>query len=248
MMRKLAKYSVLCLGVVFLVAPFAVAGRPLETEDTGIVAPRAWEVEGGVAYGSGNGEKAWGCEVCIAYGVVENFDLHLGQSYVIDSEDNGNHYQGLEDIALMAKWRFVGSDESDVAAILALTGTFPTGNRGEGLSSEEIDGSALVGVSFALPKEITLYVNGGYDALQSADDVYFLSAAVEVPVTAKVTLVAEFAHNGSADGNDDDKSSRALVGASCAVNENLAIDCGVGAGLDNRTPDVTATVGATYAF
>lgn len=247
-MGKYGRGMVLCAVLVLLAAPFALAGRPLETEDTGIVEPGAWEIEGGLGYASGAGEKAWGGEMWVTRGLVENVDIHLGQSYVIDSEDDGLHYQGLEDITLMAKWRFAGDDESDVAAALTIAGSFPTGNRSEGLSSEEIDGSSVVAVSFALPQDMTLYLNGGYDALQGADDVYFLSAAVEVPVIDSVALVAEIAYNHSADGNRDDKSTRALAGATYEVNENLVLDCGVTVGLDNRTPDIAATIGATYAF
>ena len=249
MLKRLGSIAVMAAAIGTALAMPALAGRPLETEDAGIVPPGSFEVELAGKYESGNVvSKSFTLETNLAYGLCSQVELDLAGSGVVYGNAAGDDITGLNDSSLLLKWRFLGDDGTPLAVAAGASLSLPTGNASQGLSSDAYDTTVFLAASYTPGELGTVHVKAAYNLLESADDTVTGFVAFERPLTDVLALVVEAGLDQSAYGQKDDKSGRGLIGCTWAVSENVVIDIGVGAGFDNRTPDTIAVFGATCAF
>jgi hypothetical protein len=247
------KNSVVVLALVAatlaLVAPSAFAGRPLSTSDAGTVDKGTVEVEIGTEYDSGQVvSKSIAAELAVTYGLIENVEVGACTGGIVYGKDGCDDITGLADSALGAKWRFFSNEDKGLSAAVCAEVVLPTGDVSKGLGGDEYDWAGTLIGSYVYSPEWAFHVNAGYAWVMTEDDVCSYSAAAERVVNDSVTLVAEVVHDQSPYGVKDDKSTHVLVGGTIGVTDSMTIDLGVGAGLDNRTPDVIGKAGLTLAL
>ncbi len=252
------KNSILLLTIIFAVvfdfSGVALAGRPLCTDDTGTVEPGRVELELGWEYAKQpNDDKENAVILNLTTGIIwDRLDLGVETPYMWLNVNEGNNVDGIGDVEVRFKLRFV--DETDKFPALAVTlgGKTTTGNSEKGLGTGEVDFVA----NFIATKEIgrvTLHGNVGHnatgDVAEEQDfDLVNLSLAGEFSVNEQITLVSEIYAEIATQDIDEEDPVDILVGATYELPIGTVLDFGVAAGLTNGSPDYRITIGMTHEF
>ena len=248
--RRAARTAVLLavslLLVTTVLAPRpGLAGRPLDTEDTGTIDPGAFEVELSGDLARTATEDAWGTKLVVAGGIVTGLEARVESTVIVLDPQQGSSQSGLGDSLLGLKYRLLDEAGAVPAGLAALNLRLPTGDADRGLGAEGVD----VGVLAVAGKTLgPVAVNGnvGY-TFATADrrlDAWTLAASIEYRGGPAWTLVAETVHAILPRGPD---TAVLRAGGTWTVHKAIRLDTAVGAGLTRGSPDVTVTVGVTFA-
>jgi len=258
------KSATACL--VFLVALLSIpvkatAAQPLATDDAGTVGTSRFQVESSL-------EIAWDKQgetravnqtlgFAVTGGIADPLDLVLSIPYswqsVTANSSTVLDNNGLNDITLALKWRFLETDTVSMA--LKPSVSFPTGSYDRGLGTGHSSFGVTVIASLEL-KPVTIHTNFGYthqkltDAAReiNREDLLNLSLAATLSLTPSLQMVAE---TGIATNPDRASTIWPIFmtgGLIYTVYDGLDLDAGVKGGLNNPETDISLLAGLTAKF
>lgn len=153
------------MGAVALLSgfgpPVVWAGRPLETEDTGTVAPGAAELELSANYARNLPDNLWGTRGVLTVGLLPGLDARVESTLLLLAPQDRPSRAGIGDSLLGIKYHLLDDAAALPAVLGALTLRLPTGDAERGLGAEGVDVGLLAAVSKALGP-MTLTWNVGY--------------------------------------------------------------------------------------
>lgn len=260
------KRFVAAFGLAICCAGPALATHPLITDDTGTQGKGKFQVEmngemsrdkespGGVE------TKESGAEMAAAFsaGVLDSVDFVIGAPWLWSRVwENGvvvGDANGIGDVSLEIKWRFLEYKGLSLAVKPGIT--LPTGNENRGLGN----GKASYGVTMIATQELdpfTFHVNASYtrnefklDADKDANrsDIWHGSIAAMYEVVKDLQLVANIGMESNVDRTSGTWPAFILGGVVYSVTENLDLDCGVKGGLTSPEADIALLAGVAYRF
>ncbi|MGZ6226220.1 MAG: transporter [Syntrophales bacterium] len=241
------------------------AAHPLITDDAGtqgkgkflfeLNGQTGYEMEkSGVDTGTNASAKSRETEIKAAftYGVIDNVDVILTIPYqwrTEGSDATAPDVSGIEDVSVEVRWRFFEKDGLSFAIKPGIT--LPAGNTDKDLGTGRATGTLY----FIATKDIdpwAFHLNLGYkrneNTVDEREDIWHASLAGEFKITKKLKLVADIGAERNTDKSSDTNPAFILGGFIYSIRENLDIDFGVKAGLNNAEADMTYLAGITLRF
>ena len=202
----------------------------------------------------------------LSYGLINNLEFSVEVPYLFRTVKGDKDEDGLGDLTLKAKIRFIKGREANPVSIAGqLAVKFPSCNEDKGLS-QECTGEPDVAIRAIASKEffpVTVHLNIGYIFIgnppnASLDDVFTYSAAFDYLTTAEnFHVVGELAGETNrypkSAFNPIAKSTSAnplsaLVGLMYDVDVNKVLSLAGNVGLTDASPDYGISVGFRYLF
>lgn len=257
MKKRLSVVTAASLFLIIIVSPFSsFAAHPLITDDTGTQGKGKFQLEINGEYGheseDGITTKTTQAATTLTYGIIDNLDAVLGIPYqhtrIKDSGAVDSH-DGLSDISLELKWRFLEQDGFSFALKPGIT--LPTGDDDRGLGA----GRAGYSVYFITTKEIklwALHLNLGYKGNDNKVDertgIWHASLAAEVEAVEKLKLVANIGIEKNPDKASNIDPAFILGGIIYSITDSFEMDLGIKGGLNKPETDYTFLAGITLRF
>ncbi|OPY79172.1 MAG: hypothetical protein A4E64_00507 [Syntrophorhabdus sp. PtaU1.Bin058] len=266
LMDRMGVRKTICLAAVIVMiacllpAP-AFAARPLITDDAGTLGKGGFQVESGIEVSDHRQDfddvatKEYGTSwnTTVSYGLTDNIDIVLGLPYEkakVEEDDVTVHDEdGLTDVTLEVKWRFLEKDGFALALKPGLS--FPTGNDKKGLGT----GRMTYGMVFIATKELepfAFHLNAGYkrneNRVDERKDIWGADLAGEVEILKSLKLVANVGMVTNTDRESSTAPAFALGGLIYSITENIDIDLGYKRGLNRAEADNTYIGGLTIKF
>lgn len=265
-MRNVLKKVLPVITAVVLSSGTAFAAHPLITDDTGTQGHGKFQLEVSGEYGRDKEnldgvetrEKVAGLETVISGGLSDSIDLvvavpwawsRVKEDGVVVSDENG-----LGDVGLELKWRFLEYKGFSLALKPGLT--LPTGNENRGLGNGKISYGATMVASQELDP-FTFHLNIAYthnefkldlDKEASRRDIWHASLATTCQVLEDLQLVANVGVESNGDRGNNTWPAFVLGGAVYSLSEHLDLDLGVKGGLNKQEPDLAFLAGAAWRF
>lgn len=254
------------VGTVLSVSGSAFAAHPLITDDTGTQGARKFllEVNGELSQDKGRNAGVevheTGAELAAAFsaGIFDNVDLVMGAPWARSQlKEDGlltGDENGLGDLLLELKWRFMEHKGFSMAVKPGLT--LPTGNENRGLGN----GKASYGVTLIATQELkpfTIHANAAYtrnefkldaDKESNRKNIWHGSLAATCEVVKDLQLVANIGMETNSDSGSNTWPAFILGGAVYTVTENLDLDLGVKGGLTGPETNISYLAGIAYRF
>lgn len=249
------------LAIVLMASGTSHAARPLITDDTGTVGKGKTQVEIGAEWFSWKDTvedvrvKETGTEASavFTYGLSKSVDLVAGFPYVWSkAKENGETVfsdNGLNDISLEAKWRFLEKDGFGLALKPGVT--FPAGDHEKGFGT----GRVTYGLTFIASKELgpfAFHFNAGYsrneNKVDERKDLWSASLAATYEAVKGLNIVGDIGFARNADPTVRTAPAFALVGLNYAVNDHIMLDAGFKVGLNKQEVDHSIIAGITFNF
>ena len=224
----------------------ARAGRPLSIDDADPVDHGMFEFEAGVAYEDDPGTEHWDFPFGLTYGLIR--DVEIGVAFGGQIAETSHREDGIGDLAIGAKWRLMESGPMGARHALVPSVKLPTADEKKGLGSGETDYDLTWVISWAVNDRAGLHCNLGHTWIGGKDNnTVHYGLALDYQLLDPVQWVGEvFAENEVTDIRD------AVVACSSGFrwlpSEVLTLDVAAGAGIRGDAPDLTLTLGMTYAF
>jgi hypothetical protein len=233
----------------------AVAGLPLDTEDTG-TAERV-EVEASAVYQSATDGDSADLAVAINVGLLPNLEASVTGTLAIDDPADAGARGGIGDTFLAVKYRFLDETPPWPALLARFVLGIPTGDETRGLGEGDVNVNVLLAGSRTLGP-VTLTGNVGYViATGDADaDVVLLAASVDWAVEGPWHLVGEIVGEVGV-GRDADDTAVARVGftwdffdagAAPGLLRKATLAGAVAVGLTAASADVVVTLGLALVY
>lgn len=209
----------------------ALGGPPFVTDDPVPVDFQHWEVYLASQYNHTRGGSSGALpQVEVNYGVVPDLQLHLIAPVAFSSASGMDRQTGYGDTEVGAKYRFVGTDDSQVQVAVFPLVEVPTGDAGRGLGS----GHLQLYLPLWLQRTSgawTAYGGAGYWLNPGAGNRnwIFTGLLIQRQLLPSLALGAELFH---------ETASTAVAGSSTDVNLGLIWDL-------NDTSHVLASAGPT---
>ena len=228
-------------------------GRPLVTDDAGVVEQGKVELETGDAQDRFK-EADWSSvPMILTYGLFQGLEVGAEIPYLASDPKDSGREKGVGDLKLATKYQF--AKEGRWLPALSLTATFklPTASRKRELGT----GRADVDLSGILSKGMgpfQFYLNCGNTFVGRASglrlkDVFHGGFGLEWKLGKRWTAVSEIF--GARPSEAGGKSLLATnVGLVLSLGPGLVLDMALGRGLRSRTvgPEINATAGLTWTF
>ncbi|MBE0599589.1 MAG: transporter [Desulfuromonadales bacterium] len=256
-------------GMILLLALLAVqpvmAAHPLVTDDTGTAGRGGVLVELNSEFGFDR-EKIEGVRIrerggetalVATYGISDALDLVLGIPYQWSrSKEDGvvvGEEDGLADLSVEAKWRFLEGSLGSLALKPAIS--LPTGEEEKGLGN----GRVSYGLTLIASREfepVDLHLNLGYainefrlkaDREDNRREIWHASLAAVRKLTDRIDLVGNIGVERNGAHGDNRHPAFVLGGLIYSVNETLALNFGVKAGLNRAETDLTVLAGLAWS-
>lgn len=255
-MTRSRRFRVVAIVLCVLFAPgAALAGRPLDTEDTGTVEPGKAELELSGDFARNPNDNSWATKAVLSFGLLPRLEGRIETAILFleprpakdDEEADRRGRGGIADSLIGLKYRLLDEADAVPAVLGSLTLRLPTGDVDRGLGAEDVDVGLLAVVSKAFGP-FNLTVNGGYTFVTRDQDLDFWTAAgsVEYRATKEWSLVGEIVCGLGIHGVHRTPDTIVLrAGATYAITDRLRLDGAVGAGLTRESPDVLITIGLT---
>lgn len=238
------------------------AGRPLSVDDADPVDKGRFEFEAGGAFFHDSACDHWDTPLGLTYGVLENLEAGVGfggqfeeRSEVL-GEGRGTrhtHENGIGDLTLGTKWRFLGETAWCPRQALVPSVKFPTADEDDGLGSGETDYDLTWIASKALTDLVGAHLNVGYSFIgepsgEDFGDVVHYGVALDYRVADTLQWVGEvFAEKELENGGAT--AVQYNTGFRYGLSDAVTIDVAAGSRIcGDGTPDFTATAGLTWAF
>jgi hypothetical protein len=233
----------------------AVAGLPLDTEDTG-TAERV-EVEAAAVYQSATDADSGVLGVAVNVGLLPNLEASVAGTLAVDDPAGDGARGGIGDTFLAVKYRFLDEAPPWPALLARFVLRIPTGDEARGLGEGHVNVHLLLAGSRTLGP-VTLTGNVGY-AITTGDvdaDVVFLGASIEWVVGGPWRLVGEIVGEVGV-GRDADDTALARVGFTWdffdagdapGLLRKATLAGAVAVGLTAASPDVVVTLGLALVY
>ncbi|HEY5595308.1 MAG TPA: transporter [Nitrospiria bacterium] len=193
----------------------------------------------------------------LSYGLINNLDFSVDAPYVFRKVHGSDDEDGLGDLTLKAKIRFIkGREATPVSIAGQITVKFPSCDEDKFLS-EECTGEPDVGIRAIASKEffpVTVHLNFGYVFVgnppnSNMDDVLTYSVAFDyLTVADYVHVVGELAGETNRNPNQSKDPLAALIGLLYDVDVNKVLSLAGNVGLTKASPDFGLSVGFRYLF
>ena len=239
--------------ILFLFVSYSpvFAARPLSTDDAGTVDKQHFEVECGFEYvNTADNEYNW--STVLKCGLSENWDIGVEIPYQFIDITKGSDVNGIGDIVLSSKYRFLDETQKAPALSLSFAIKTDTGNEDKGLGSGDLDYTITAILSKELDKIIG-HLNLGCQYVgapegQSDDDVFSYALALEYPVNDRLNFVGEVSGETNFEGDFDDNAFAALTGLNYAFSDRATFDLGIAWQISEASPDYKLITGVTLGF
>jgi len=249
--KKTMRLCMVLFSLLFLFTSYALAARPLTTDDAYTVEKGKVQVETGFDFArQDNHDREFSPSVTLTYGLLERMDVEVGSAYLFVNPAEGEKENGLGDTALKIKYRLV--DQKDWVPSFAISGTLkiPTASESKGLGSGKTDININTVFTWNVSKKWQLHVNLGYTFIgeSRAKDEFNYSLAGQFAVSDKWALVGEVVGVNNFNGRKRDDPLSGLLGIQHTFSDTLVWDAGVGIGMNKAAPDFRLTTGLTIFF
>ena len=238
------------------------AGRPLNIDDADPVDAGLFEFEGGAGYFRDSECRHWDLPFGLTYGLIEEVEVGVGfggqfekRSEVL-GESRGSrhvHEDGIGDLTLGAKWRFLKEAGWCPRQALVPSVKFPTADEDDGLGSGETDFDLTWIASKALTEKLGAHVNAGYSFIgqpegEDVGDVVHYGVALDYRLCDALQWVGEVTAEKELE-NGGGTAVEYNTGFRYALADALVLDAAAGSRIcGDGTPDFTGTVGLTWTF
>ena len=244
------------MGFVLLWTGSAFGAHPLITDDTGTQGKGKFQLELNGEYGHKDEneftENTTRIAAVLSYGIINNLDVILcipyGYREEKDSEGSTRH-EGIADGSIELKWRFYEKDGLSFAIKPGIT--LPTGDDERGLGT----GRPTYSLFFIAAKEIkpwAFYLNLGYkrneNRCDERKDLWQASLAGDVVVVKNLKAVANIIIERNPKVECQTHPASIIGGFIYSLSEELDVDAGIKAGLNNAEVGYALLVGLTYKF
>lgn len=240
-----ATARLLCL--VLLVPSPALAGRPLDTEDTEPVEPGHAVLEVGADYGRSGGRQAGRMTAVVTTGIVPRLDMSVQASGLLSWPRSGAARGGVGDTVGKAKLLVFAERARSPAILASAVVRMPTGDAGRGLGSKGYDVQALLAAS-KIVERWTIWLNGAYivTTAEGVSDIAAVSGALQYRLTERSATVGEVVANVAT--RDGTAIGRLRWGWVLALHERATVDASVAVGIDDPVLDMLIAAGVTIAL
>lgn len=241
---------------MFLMSSNLYAYRPLATEDASVAETGHYEIEIGhnVIKNAGGFYGVNGSYTLIG-GFFQRFELDFGVPVIYSQERetegaDGNIKKvsqgGAGDLELLGKFLINEESRFIPATVFAAEIRFPSGDAEKGHGESKAGYEILYGVTKTY-KDLTFHANLGWEFVLGGQDSLLVRTAVDYKFYEKWHIVLEWDRDCSFEEGVRDPSG-ILGGIIWDVNEHVAFDAGVRAGLHHHDDRFNITVGFTFAF
>lgn len=262
------KKTALLSAVLLFGTSTAFAAHPLITDDTGTQGKGRVQIElnsefawnetrtEGVRTRETGGETA----MAVSYGLTDNIDLVAGipfQWYSV--KENGFSVaedSGIGDMSLELKWRFFANEERGFSLALKPGLSIPTGDNKEGFGSGTVSPSIMLiatkeGDFGALHADAGWTRNGYNDEAVDAEtrnDIWHASLAAEINTADRLRTVANIGIETCENRSSSKHPLFFIGGFIYSLSEDLDLDIGMKAGLNDAETDTTLLAGLAARF
>ena len=193
----------------------------------------------------------------LTYGLINNMDFEVEVPYRFLIQDNADNEDGLADVKLKTKIRFVRGREANP---LSIAGQFilklPSCNDDKKLSIEctgevDVGGVAIASKEFF---PVAVHLNLGYFLIGNPprgelDDILKYSLAFDFQTPYEpVRILSELAGETHREPKADSDYLSLLLGLIYSVDLEKFVDLALSIGLTKQAPDYILTFGYTYHF
>lgn len=252
-----AGVALICLSL----SSHALAAHPLATDDAGTNGANRYQMETSAEFASDKEDgikdewRSIGLAVC--GGLTDTLDLSIGVPYSWQTVKNNGatllDNDGLNDLSVALKWRFLEAGKASFALKPAVT--FPTGDYDKGLGAGRPAYSATLISTFTFDP-VAIHVNAGYtlqqhkpaDKAGSRDNLWNVSLAGAVEVMKRLQLVAEAGAATNGDKSDSTWPTFATGGLIYLARDSLDLSAGVKVGLNAPENDTAILAALTFKF
>jgi hypothetical protein len=239
-------------GLIALLIPFSTfAVEPLITDDADPVDLGHLELDAGWQFSRTASTKLYSAPVNLTYGIASRGELGMTFGYQWQN-GNGNDADGITDLALETKWRFIGTATNRFKLSARFDLKLPTASARKSLGTGEPDADIFL-IATRSWEKTSLDWNIGYKAVDAAhgnfnDDQWFLGQAVRRQLSGRWTLIGE-AYGTFSQGNAGSPASFNFDGGvQFSLRENILLSAIVGSAIGRNSHDLTSYVGFTWIF
>ncbi len=178
-----------------------------------------------------------------AYGITKNTEAGISLS-----GGSRKNEDGMEDISLGIRHRFIDEGRYGPAAAALLAVSLPTGDESAGFGSGNLETEALVIVSKRIGP-FTGHFNLGYNVIYDTDkdNELILAGGLDFSAAKRLVLLAELYGKTSRDQNSIDLLE-ARFGYRTILAESITNTVGLGFGLNSREPDYRLMILFTLGY
>lgn len=228
----------------------AFGAHPLITDDAGTQGAGKVQLELNGEYAKDGGDSTTEVGATVSVGLGEDVDLVLSMPYqflrVTDEQGETVTEDGISDAGVELKWMFYKRESLSFA--IKPGATIPTGDEEKGLG----DGKASYSLVLIATKEfdsLATHLNVGFtrnrDELR---DIWHCSLAAEYGLAENVVLVGNIGVETNPDWGADTHPAFVLGGLIYSVSEDLDVDVGIKAGLNEAEADYAVLAGVAVSM
>lgn len=228
-----------------------LAGRPLSTEDAGIVAKGKFELELGGDHIKCRCHVRENClGFVLKYGVTGRLDFGIEMPFLLLKPVKGRSEGGISDLAIGFKYCFLEGRDRIPALALRADIRLPTGDQNKELGSGTID-YLLLGIATGARGPATAHFNIGcvfsHDPNSGAgvEKVLCYGMALEYSLGERFGLVGEIQGETNPGLQISAAPLCTLGGMTYELKPGMVFDVGLNLGLTQANPRYTLTVGLT---
>ena len=251
----------LIVSLVLLQAGSAFAYLPFRDSETAVPVGRGKSrLDVSFNHDQFKGNPSYGLEALraeLTYGLINNMDFSVDSTYRIRRVRGTDDQDGLGDLKLKAKVRFIKGREASPASIAGqMTVKFPSCNQNKALSPE-CTGGPDIGIRAIATKEffpVTAHLNVGYIFIGNPpsgelDDVFHYSLALDLLTSADYFhVVGELAGETNRDPRQSSDLLTALIGLAYDVDVDKVLMLSGSLGLTEESPEYGFLGGFRYLF
>lgn len=244
-------YRWLVVSLIITCFPLvALAGPPIQTDDTGTPGSDKWEANMGFSLDKRQNVFRFEAPALdLNYGIGARIQLNYSVSWIVLDPKDEAAKSGLGNSEIAVKWRFLDEDKHGVAVSVYPRFIFnnPTGSADRGL----VDDGTVFRLPIQIEKKIGIMdviANIGYEFHQRGNDTWLYSVAVKYGEVKGLDLLAEVF--GSAESGLKNAEDVCNIGFRKDMSENYTILTSIGRNLREGPdrPTLLSYVGLQMRF
>lgn len=236
------KRILVTIAILLVAGSFAFAGMERSLHNSiDVNSPAAMNLEGGLVFDYTNIDSdvsAWVLDAYLKYGIIDNWEVGLDVPYLSYDVDNGPSEDGISDMNIWTKYRFINEDNNNFGLAAGLNVKLATGDDDKGLGTGETDWMPFIMGTYKPCDKIILGAKVGYDVIgepegADVDDEWHGTLWGGYMVQPNLGIVAELYGN-----TEKGKDPLAIdAGVTYGATENVGLFAAVGWGLNDAAPD-----------